>query len=328
MRRFSSATVYPLLATLLVLAAERGGRAQTPDSTSGTMSGTELAITDPDEFAWQLFLEINRQAKPRTAGIADAAHATIRTYDDDRPVVWESWALASGGRLAAFYRRPNRSEVYLDRGAKPPTWEKLPRGETVPKILESYPGKGLDFIFKVGRAPGPFDPIEDGGTGGVEVRMNRGLYDYLRSNTLYNIEGLEARVRSRQPIDTPRSSREIKARWVPITEADKPRFHWRTTTDAKQKVTIWGLTALHVITRDLPHWFWCDFEHVDYERNAEQYSRDSTTRGVDPPHGRDGIRRETRGTKWETMRLRGTQTTFVDSLGRPTILANSQIEHG
>jgi hypothetical protein len=28
------------------------------------------------------------------------------------------------------------------------------------------------------------------------------------------------------------------------------------------------------------------------------------------------------------MRLRGTQTDFVDSRGRPTILANSQIEHG
>ena len=37
---------------------------------------------------------------------------------------------------------------------------------------------------------------------------------------------------------------------------------------------------------------------------------------------------ETKGAKLETMRLRGTQFTFVDTEEKPTILANSPIEHG
>ncbi len=126
----------------------------------------------------------------------------------------------------------------------------------------------------------------------------------------------------------PQASKEIKARWVRIQEKDKPRYHWRTIKAKNGKVQLWGLSALHIITRDLPGWFWCDFEHVDFERHAEQYSYDSTTRGLNPPSGEKGIRKETKGTRWETMRLRGTQTSFVDREGRPTILANTQIEHG
>lgn len=294
----------------------------------GRTEDTAMAINNPHEFAWQLFLGINRQALPGKAGVPDPAYPNIRKYDDDLPVVWETWALANGGRAGPVYFPPNRSEVYLDRGKKPLPWEELPRKTVQPKVLEPLTGKGLDFILKVGRAPGKFDPIEDDGEGGLEVRMNRATYDYIRDNNLYSIEGLEEKFREGKELVLPQPAKEIKARWVRITEKDKARYHWRTTKDSKGNVQIWGLSALHIITRDLPNWFWCDFEHVDFERHAEQYSQDTTTRGLNPPSGDKGIRKETKGTRWETMRLRGVQTSFVDAEGNPTILANTQIEHG
>lgn len=302
-----------------------GGKQAVP---GGRVQDTALAVNNPDEFAWRLFLAISRQAELGKAGVPDADRPTIRDYDPDRPVVWETWALASGGRAGPMYVSPNRSEVYKDRGEKPAAWDDLPRAAPQPKVFESFPGKGLDFFDKVGRAPGKFDPVEDGGDGGLEVRMNRATFDYVRDHNLYSVEGLEEAFRKKREMLFPRESQEIKARWVPIKEEDKPRYHWRTVKKKNGQVQLWGLSALHLISRDLPNWFWCDFEHVDFERSAEQYSQDTTTRGLDPPAGRDGIRRETRGTKWETMRLRGTQIDFVDSQGGPTILADSQIERG
>jgi hypothetical protein len=158
--------------------------------------------------------------------------------------------------------------------------------------------------------------------------MNRPTFDYVRDNNLHSIEGLEEIFRKNLIVRFPNESKEIKARWVPIAEKDKPRYHWRTTTKKDGTKKLWGLSALHITARDLPTWFWCDFEHVDFEPHAELYSRDTTTRGLNPPSGRDGVRKETVGTRWETMRLRGTQIAFTDPIGAPTILANSQIEHG
>ncbi len=334
---------FPLaLASLCVLLGLPADPRQAPAQTAGaaTAAGEEAtipggraedtaaAINTPHEFAWSLFLALNRQALPGSAGKLDPTRETIRQYDPDRPVVWETWALASGGRAGPIYIPPNRSEVFKDKAVKPVTWDQLDRSTPQPKVFEKYPGKGLDFLLHVGRAAGKFDPVEDGEDGGVEVRMNRNTFDYVLDNDLYSIEGLEERLRSGEPLKFPQASKEVKARWVRINERDKPRYHWRTVKGKDGETQIWGLTAMHIITRDLPNWFWCDFEHGDFERHAEQYSQDSTTRGENPPSGRRGVRNETKGTKWEQMRLRGAQVNFVDAEGNHTILANTQIEHG
>lgn len=110
---------------------------------------------------------------------------------------------------------------------------------------------------------------------GAEFRMNRALYNQATNNTLYNIKGTEDRVHSGKPIKTPASLKETKTRCVPFTERTKPRYHWREITRSNETKQLWGLTAIHIMTRDSPNWFWCDFEHADFERNAEQYSHDS-----------------------------------------------------
>ena len=99
-----------------------------------------------------------RQAEPGKAGVPDPNRLTIRDYDPDRSVVWETWALASGGRAGPVYVPPNESEVYLDRGETPAPWDELPRDKPQPKVFEPYVGKGLDFLLKVARAPAPSIP--------------------------------------------------------------------------------------------------------------------------------------------------------------------------
>jgi hypothetical protein len=51
---------------------------------------------------------------------------------------------------------------------------------------------------------------------------------------------------------------------VTITEEDKPRYHWMEKVE-DGKTTIYGLSASHVMSKDLPTWFWATFEHVDNE---------------------------------------------------------------
>jgi hypothetical protein len=56
--------------------------------------------------------------------------------------------------------------------------------------------------------------------------------------------------------------------------------------------------------------------------------RDTTTRGPGAAHGKDGVRNETVGSKWQFYRLKGSQTTFTDARGNPTILGNQLLESG
>ena len=174
---------------------------------------------------------------------------------------------------------------------------------------------------------------------GEEVRINLCTYEFIRDNELYNVEGLEkkaaeaignGRTTVTSPIDLPVTSQLAKAKWIRITEQQKARYHWRTIkmqTTHGEETQVWGLAGLHIITKDTPNWFWCTFEHIDTETTAEISSRDLTTRGQNAPNGTNGVRNETKGSKWENYRLRGTQTEFTTSSG-PFILANSQVEHG
>lgn len=135
------------------------------------------------------------------------------------------------------------------------------------------------------------------------------------------------------------AAKSVKALWVPIVAGAKDRYHWRTVRLSDgvggEKEEIWGLVALHIITRDLPNWFWADFAHKDFLEGCKNargcLPRDSTTRDSDAPSGRarsgkDGERNETVGSKWSNYRLRGTQVDYVDSVGRETVLSNPMLE--
>ena len=78
---------------------------------------------------------------------------------------------------------------------------------------------------------------------------------------------------------------------------------------------LYGLTALHIASKDTGTWFWATFEHVDRE-------------GSNAPNHATPANMGFEGTVWENYRLRGTMTRPVDSDGRPVLLANSHLEAG
>lgn len=281
----------------------------------GTAGAVQEALTYPDKYAWELFGFLNRQASPGVPGAPDPLQPTIRDYEPDKAVVWETWALISG-------TEQNVSEVFKNRATLPAEWEDLPR--------EREPGKRLfgtlksertldELIVELRSAQGLADITHALWTfflptlpGSAELRMNRSAYETVRGEQLYSVEGIErAYKRARSAgkgmiVQFRPSAKEVKAQWVQIKDVDKPRYHWRSVRKADGTEEPWGLVALHITTRDLPSWFWCTFEHVGQPV-------------ADVPS-------ELRNSKWEYYRLCGTQTGFLDSRGEPTSLANPVIE--
>ena len=86
----------------------------------GTEEDASRAATMSDEYAWDLFFYLNRQADQTDAGWPDRSKQTFREYDQDRSVIWESWALASGGDPND--PENNFSEVFLSPAKHPGVW--------------------------------------------------------------------------------------------------------------------------------------------------------------------------------------------------------------
>jgi hypothetical protein len=326
----------------------------------GRPEDARLATVNPDEFAWQLFLFLNMQAQSGTAGVVDPSKKTIRDFDPDRAVVWETWALASGLVVGSNPDQSlrfvdNKSEVFKRPATQPVEWEKLDRGPAkiplTPNLQGAFPALAAAVASQRGGLVQLAAPLGEPG-GDEEVRMNRSTYDTVRTKRLYSVEGLEdaaAKAKAAAQkllVNFEPASKEVKAQWIQLKNCDpnnpcvdKDRYHWRVIENPSTKVReVWGLASLHVITKDLPNWFWADFGHVDCERGdgpCAEFSaipdnalRDSTTNGPGGagPSGSNGIRNETLKSKWQFYRLRGSQINFVTSEGFPTILSNPVIE--
>jgi hypothetical protein len=162
----------------------------------GSPADAVAASQHPDEYAWQLFLFLNRQAKTGVAGIADDTKATIRDYDNDKPVVWETWGLSSGLVLDSSNNVvADKSEVFKIPATPPVSWDQLDR-TVAPKILTPNL-KSLAVAlalqpsthfaeFQIQIAPPGTSPADD------ESRMNRSTYETVRTHRLYCVEGLQA----------------------------------------------------------------------------------------------------------------------------------------
>lgn len=329
----------------LMLASNAGQTAEVVEP-GGTAQATQEALFNPDQYAWRLFFYLHQQSSTDKRGTPDENKESFRDYEDDKDVVWESWALASG-------ENEGRSEVFHSPARQPVPWVEL-NAKPNPKILSASlksstlirntgPAIRSEDFSKLLNSPMrplfmPFPDIVDQD----ETRMNKTVYETIRDNRLYSIEGIAAnyeqaaKTKAHQVISFAQTAKEVKARWAQITPEQKSRYHWRTLeitkADATKETQIWGLVALHVITRDVPNWFWADFSHIDSEKGSicrddpDVCPRDTTTRGDHPPSGADGIRRETLGTKWQNYILRGTQIDFVTSTGEGIVLSNPVIE--
>lgn len=278
------------------------------------------AANFPSRHAWNLFLNVNHPAKivSEGRGLPDPSKPI---GEPGTTVVWETWRLSE-------------KEVFLDGGAKPPAWDdtSLPGSPTSGKVPElpkaiivafsSVINGGMASVHSSLRPM--FDPDEGifQGIGGFgESRMNRATYEFIVNNGLYSRQGQQryaaAYLRGEKPLlSFPLDSVEVKGAWIELTSSqlaagDDRRFYLAEWNGKK-----YGLTSLHIITKDLPNWFWCTFHH-----------RTAPATGAETPdmHGMPDV---LRGTVWENYKLGGTQIDFVDSIGRPTLLSDPYIEKG
>lgn len=249
-----------------------------------------LAINEPDRFAWLLFERINKDVPG----------------DANGRVLWETWALADN-----VFADPNNAPVWAGPAAPlratsdfdtEPLQQKLRRMQ----MQKEFPGLRPQFS------------LPHALSGANETRLNRDTFDFVVANELYNVEGQESFFDTNTKIDFPVNAKEIKAQWRKIEPANAAKFHAATTTNPDGSTQLWGLTSLHITTKDLPNWFWCTFEHAD-NPGREAVIADRDSHGLPP---------SLMGTKWANYVLRGSQTDFVTAIGQTTLLASSQIEAG
>lgn len=258
---------------------------------------TNTAMNNPDLYAWQLFVALNWPADSNRC-----RPDVNKTLGAEGLTTWETWA--------------SREETFLEGAIEPAKWWRNCRDGGFYSLPE-----------------GDYSSLED-----ESVRMNKLTYDYIRDKKVYSLDEQErlaaAGVRD---LNFPIGSKTVKAHWVRINEADKPRYHWQEI-ERNGVIELYGMSGFHITSKDMPTWFWSTFEHVDNEtRWAETYPngfRGWVVPSVDsiacPPENLDcnqipvGFGLE--GTKWENYRLRGAQVAAVDNRGNPTILTNSQLE--
>ncbi|MBR9910413.1 MAG: hypothetical protein GYB33_08700 [Gammaproteobacteria bacterium] len=264
-------------------------------------------IHSPDKFAWDLFIELSHPALKGKPGMPD----TNKKLGDDGETVWESWARAQ--------------DVFRGDGCKPGDWGYWLTGPNTDTVRQ--PASKVDFVMQMNAKPNSINILFDPKEPLAETRMNKEAYDFIVENGLHTIEGQEAFHEQGKVIDLPIEAREIKSAWRILNdqEARSGRFH----THRNENET-YGLIALHIITKDLPQWFWSTFEHVDNPdidvRDLDNDVRwlDRHTNGGEP----DKLPVAIQKTKWQNYRLKGTQVDFVSLDGRETNLANAIIERG
>lgn len=279
---------------------------------------TLAAQAETDEYAWRLFVALNWPANVSLRQ-ADAT----KKLGADGQVTWETWK--------------NAREVFLPKGADPGPWLGGPSPGTAPTMqrFETLPLQQqirLRKLEKMGLKP-MFDPIAAARSIN-ETRLNKETFEFVRANEFYNLDGQLKAYDQGAEISFPKAAKEIKAQWRKIDSKDRTRFHSVEVTNADGTKTLYGLTALHITTKDLPNWLWATFEHVENQQipGNEQWQLASVDRFACKGQSADcgkapaGIGLE--GTKWENYRLRGAQIEFVDGRGNPTLLANSQPESG
>jgi hypothetical protein len=297
------------------------------------------ALDNPSKHAWDLFLTLNHPAKEKTVARGEP-DCSKRIGTPGTTAVWETWRNAA-------------TEVYLSNGAEPPEWKDTSLPDEKPGTVPSKPVDDLGHdiqsfhnlrdVSNRQKSPSPHGPFfsPEGiftGTGGFgETRLNKATYDFIRNECLFSRQGQQRYAKAvadgkKPPIKFPVESIEVKAAWLDFEREKIPQEKWGTyytveytakftpegvpIPEGEQKKKKYGLVALHIITKDMPNWFWASFHHKDTPSN--------------PYEGGDayGQPKVLAGTVWENYRLGGTQTDFVQPTGGATILSDHYVEFG
>jgi hypothetical protein len=284
------------------------------------------ALDNPSKHAWDLFLTLVHPAVDMKFG-RGVPDCTKPVGAPGTTSVWETWRLA-------------RTEVFLSDGSEPPEWNdtSLPH-EYLGSVPEGPPSPhdppnvkmSAEFAQIESTTTGQhilLDPAQNQGVfkdhGGIgETHMNRSTYEFLKQNCLWSFDGLSRYAKAvldgkKPPLAFPTESIEVKAVWVQFTADDlKSNRQLKYYTGKDDSGNTYGLTALHILTKDVPNWFWATFHHIEEPDNSANEVADT--------YGRP---KELDSTVWGNYELGGTQTDFVSSTGQPTVLSDYYIEFG
>lgn len=234
-----------------------------PGDVEGTLAQPNMNTRQraTDLFAWQQFIALNWPADPSYPGLPDFR----RKLNAPGARVWETWRSVS--------------EVFLPDGSDPGAWENVPKlpepcaGTTRLLTRRMKVDDVLDAIVQPTGASATRAPIlndQQGRPVRYEIRMNKVLYDDLRSKGLYN-GAIQAQASS---IQFPPSSALIKAAWREMEPGNSSRFlttraclceegeEGRLSQCVSRQV---GLVGFHLMvkTPSATPWIWATFEQVD-----------------------------------------------------------------
>jgi hypothetical protein len=258
---------------------------------------TNLAVQAPDQFAWQRFAELSAPAGPNQ-------------------VRWQTFA--------------NQADLYVanPNPAKPPMY---PAAEKTQQ-LRLAPGRqrllarGLDLMSahqEESNACMPAGVLE-------EVRLNKDVFGFVVANKLWYTEGQVDAFNKGMTVNFPTTALEVKANWKPITEAEKASYLWAKGTNGK----LYGLVAMHLLSKDVPNWFWATFEHKSnpcYGKYLAPQDNFGFPKGASAPSPALMALFKKYGVNaavFSNYRLDGAMVDFTDSEGAPIILGNSITENG
>jgi hypothetical protein len=228
-----------------------------------------------DTFSWKTFIAMCWPADLRTCG-PDTSGATI--LDGKGPLVWESYLTSD--------------EVFVAPPATPAPWCELLQAKAkhraLPKkVLELAQKTGVyRFINRTSKSPHALgqasgQPLVDqnGRFVRYEVRMNKEEYDYITTNSLWNVTGQQNYTKNNK-ISFPTSASsvgpmEFKAAWKILGAGDDATKFYTikaivfnddslNLSPGPNPVTL-GLVGLHIAhkTPSQRFWVWSTFEQVD-----------------------------------------------------------------
>jgi hypothetical protein len=300
---------------------------------AGTQSSAKAAATsDPIGYGWDLFIYANWRALPGPGnrGVPDPSKPF---GESGGPVVWETWK--------------NTSEVYLPKGAVPAPWATaVPVPAEVAKASISAADSGPDS----GPDSGDYwqHMTDDAQVDGFnlldtndqkilyELLMDRDAFSYIRTNSLYNVQGQMRWASTKGALNFPWNAMEVKAswRWIDPKDTACPAASYFTTKAWYQvkdnngnpiaiRTGLMGLTGLHIISKALPNWVWITFENV----NNAKCTKVKRIIPIDPAvvAANQQMQKALQGTKWANYEMVGVQTSS-GTADKPVLLANTQIE--
>jgi hypothetical protein len=319
--RHSLLAAFGLALAFTPLAATRAPAADALDLTRA-----QKLLTDPDavraqmqsdggeEVAWNMFLALNA---PLAGG---------------DPKAWESWR--------------QTSTVYLPNGQQPPPWGQAPAPPAAVMALAQKEGLNTNLPFHNLDSDVQVDGLALRDAFNQNVRyqllMNQDTFTYIVDNGIYNVNGQQAMAQANKPANFPATSFELKTSWIWIG-TDQKIFNrlngkyyivnaYYALVDGSGKpnglyqVGRAALSGMHIISKPVPQWLWTTFQNVydaQYTKAANKLPISPTVAKANQKY-RDALQKL--GSIFANYQLIGTQSQFVDAAGKPTLLANSQIE--